>query len=102
MDLLNPCAPVFDADLAAAIRGLQKHPGPLMQGPCLLSGLTKQQHAWHINNAGMLSHSSPSLSSPPQTTIDSPSAPLFALTSPLQVSQPKLLALTFAIIVQQG
>lgn len=52
VDLLNPNAPVHDAELAAAIRALQKRAGPLSQGPCLLSGLTKQQHAWHVKHTG--------------------------------------------------
>ena len=54
VDLLNPMAPVYNEELAQAIRGLQKNPGPLMQGPCLLSGMTKQQHAWHVKNIGMV------------------------------------------------
>ena len=52
VDLLNPNAPVYCVELASAIRGLQKHPGPLTQGPCLLSGMTKQQHAWHVKHTG--------------------------------------------------
>ena len=52
LDLLNPNSPVYNAGLDADIRGLQKFTGPLCQGPNILSGLTKQQHAWYLDNMG--------------------------------------------------
>ncbi len=73
MDVLNPNSPVYDEELVARIRGLQRQHGPLCQRPFLLSGLSKQQHAWYLDHFG--ENLSPLAPPPPLP----PAHPLFHL-----------------------